>query len=163
MQMSELESIVRTSADSLGYGLVDLDRSGPGVMRVFIERADGEGVTVEDCEKLSHQLSHVLEVEQVDYDRLEVSSPGLDRPLKRLEDFARFAGQEASVKLRMAVAGQRLFTGKVVATEGDQVALEVESEHPAKGTARALLKFRIAEVEKARLVPNIDFKRKLGR
>jgi ribosome maturation factor RimP len=158
MQLSQMQSIVLQSAEALGYGLVDLDRSGPGVVRVFIERGDGGAVTVEDCEKMSHQLSHVLEVENVDYDRLEVSSPGLDRPLKTVADFARFVGQEANVKLRMAVAGRRVFTGLLVEPSGDQVGLDIES--PSKSDGRSLLKFRIGEVEKARLVPKIDFKRK---
>ncbi|CAN5290541.1 ribosome maturation factor RimP [soil metagenome] len=157
VSISQMESIVSESASALGYGLVDLDRSGLGVMRVFIERGDGEPVTVEDCEKLSHQLSHVFEVENVDYDRLEVSSPGLDRPLKSVADFARFVGQEANVKLRMAVAGRRAFVGLLVEPSGDQVGLDIESPG---NNGRSLLKFKIAEVEKARLVPKIDFKRK---
>ncbi|CAN5493070.1 ribosome maturation factor RimP [soil metagenome] len=157
VSISQMESIVSESASALGYGLVDLDRSGLGVMRVFIERGDGEPVTVEDCEKLSHQLSHVFEVENVDYDRLEVSSPGLDRPLKSVSDFARFVGREANVKLRMAVAGRRSFVGLLVEPSGDQVGLDIESPGNA---GRSLLKFKIAEVEKARLVPKIDFKRK---
>src|SRR5438094_5259016 len=102
----------------LGYELVDIERAERGILRVFIDFpaavADEKGpITVEDCAKVSYQLSHVLTVENVDYERLEVSSPGLDRPVRTLADFARFAGHEATVKLRVTAPGtnRKTFTG----------------------------------------------------
>ena len=93
------DAIDRT-VTGLGYELVDLERTGGGLLRVYIDRVPGhvypagesEFVTVDDCEAVTRQLQYVLEVENCDYARLEVSSPGLDRPLKREADYARFAG-----------------------------------------------------------------------
>jgi ribosome maturation factor RimP len=113
-------------------------------------------VTVEDCEKVTHQLLHVLTVENASYERLEVSSPGLDRPLKKLSDYTRFAGQEAVIKLRMAIPGagnRKSFEGILHEPEGETLRLEFEgNEGPA------LLEFSLAEVDKARLVPKVDFR-----
>src|SRR5262245_66400464 len=96
------------------------------MLRVFIEKLhevdsglSQGGITVADCEAVSRQLQHVFEVEGVTYDRLEVSSPGLDRKLKKAADFARFTGHEASVRLRRAVNGRRNFTGIVRAVDGE--------------------------------------------
>ena len=88
----------------MGYELVDFEQAARGLVRVYIDVMPDENraVTVEDCEKVTHQLLHVLTVENASYERLEVSSPGLDRPLKKLSDYTRFAGQEAVIKLRMA-------------------------------------------------------------
>jgi len=154
--LPQLQALMEQSANGLGYEVVEVERSAQGLLRVSIERAGGEPITVEDCEKLSHQLTHVFAVENVDYARLEVSSPGLDRPLKKLADFARFAGQEATVKLRTMVAGRRTFEGTLVAPQDDQIGIEVEVQG-----GRSLLKFALADVERARLIPKIDFKRKV--
>ena len=98
----------------------------------------------------------MLTVENVNYERLEVSSPGLDRPLKKLADYVRFAGQEAVVKLRMAMPGagnRKSFQGVLHAPEGETLKLEFEgTEGPA------MLEFSLAEVDKARLVPKVDFR-----
>ncbi len=96
------QTIGRT-VEGLGYEFVDAERLGGGLLRVTIDR-DG-GVQLADCERVSRQLTHVLAVENVDYARLEVSSPGLDRPLKHARDFARFAGAEAQVQLYAPLAG----------------------------------------------------------
>ena len=111
----ELQGLVQRTVDGLGYELVDLERTGGGLLRVFIDRVpgavyptgDSEMVTVDDCEAVTRQLQYVLEVEQCDYTRLEVSSPGLDRPLKRPEDYTRFAGRKASVRLKLPREGRR--------------------------------------------------------
>mgnify|MGYP006329361721 CR=1 FL=1 len=94
------QQAVERTVTGLGYELVDLERSGGGLLRVFIDRVPGkaypsgesQSVTVDDCETVTRQFQYVLEVEQCDYSRMEVSSPGLDRPLKREADYARFAG-----------------------------------------------------------------------
>lgn len=84
-------------------------------MRLFIDQPDkAGGVDVEDCALVSNQLSRVLTVENIDHDRLEVSSPGLDRVLKKAADFERFAGSEISLRLRLPVGGRRNFCGQVL-------------------------------------------------
>ncbi len=158
--MQSLSDIVleaERNAAGLGYEVVDVERSAQGLLRVLIDRLDRQPVTVEDCERLSHQLSHALTVAAVAYDRLEVSSPGIDRPLKKAADFERFSGAEANVKLRTMIAGQRNFEGVLVAPQGEDLGLEIETP-----TGRSLLKFKWADVEKARLKLKVDFKRKVS-
>jgi len=100
----------------MGYEVVDVEMAAGGVLRVYIDRP--EGIRMEDCERVSHQLSHVLAVDDFDYRRLEVSSPGLDRPLKKPADFVRFAGFEVMVKLKRPLEGRRQFEG-VLEVEAD--------------------------------------------
>lgn len=156
----QLHELIEKTVAGLGYDLVDLERAGRGLLRIYIDFlpqfADKGNITVSDCEKVSHQLSHVLTVENIDYERLEVSSPGLDRPLKKLSDFVRFAGHEALVKLRMPVPGmsnRKSFQGILHAPEGDNLKLEFEVKEGA-----AMLEFTVADVDKARLVPQVDFR-----
>jgi ribosome maturation factor RimP len=153
--------LIETTVTGLGYELVDVERAERGLLRVFIdfsaEDAEEKGpITVEDCATVSHQLSHVLTVENIPYERLEISSPGLDRPLRKLADFSRFAGCEVVIKLRAAMPGtnnRKSFTGVLLEPEGENLSLEFESnEGPAQ------LDFTLADVDKARLVPQVDFK-----
>ena len=152
--MSALEPLVERTVAGLGYQLADLEYINNGrMLRVFIERSHeidpalGQGgVTVGDCEAVSRQLQRVLEVEGIAYDRLEVSSPGLDRKLKKAADFARFAGHEASVRLRRAVNGRRNFVGIVRSVDGERIEFECEG-----GT----MAFDVAELDRARLVPKL--------
>ena len=158
--MQQFELISKT-VSGLGYELVDVERGERGILRVYIDFpadvVEEKGpITVEDCAPVSHQLSHVLTVENVDYERLEISSPGLDRPVRTLADFARFAGHECTVKLRAAMPGtanRKTFTGILRGVEGDKVGLEFENKDGA-----ALLEFTLAELDKARLVPQVDFR-----
>ena len=132
----------------MGYELVDLQASNGGrLLRLFIDKAGGVGV--EDCAAVSRQLARVLEVEGVDYERLEVSSPGLDRPLRKAGDFARFAGQKADVRMRTPDAtGRRRFVGVLRGADGERVSLEVEGN----GQTVALA---IADIDRAKLVPEL--------
>ncbi len=130
------------------------------MFRVYIdflpEEADRGNITVEDCEKVSHQLSHVLLVENVNYERLEISSPGLDRPLKKLTDYQRFVGQRVTVKLRLSMPGtpnRKNFEGILHEPEGETLKLEFEVKDGS-----AMLEFTLADVDKARLVPQVDFR-----
>lgn len=158
--MQQFELIAKT-VSGLGYELVDVERGERGILRVYIDFpadvVEEKGlITVEDCATVSHQLTHVFTVENVDYERLEVSSPGLDRPVRTLADFARFAGHECTVKLRVAMPGtanRKTFTGILRGVEGDKVGLEFENKDGA-----ALLEFTLAELDKARLVPQVDFR-----
>ena len=142
----DLNTLLETIVVGLGYELVDVELSPRGrTIRVFIDAPDkASGVDVEDCAKVSNQLSRVFEVENVDYDRLEVSSPGLDRPLKKLADFERFAGEQAQVRLSLPIGNQRNFVGVIERVQDGAVALRTE-----KG--EVMLPFD--DIEKARLVP----------
>jgi len=155
-----LWDLIEKTVAGMGYELVDLEQAAHGLLRVYIDFEPGDEdkgfITVEDCEKVSHQLSHLLTVESVTYERLEVSSPGLDRPLKKLTDYARFAGQEVTVKLRMpmpSAANRKSFQGVLHAPEGDMLKLEFEGKD-----GPAMLEFTLADVDKARLVPKVDFR-----
>ena len=157
----QLPELIETTVTGLGYELVDVERAERGLLRVFIDfnAADAEEkgpITVEDCATVSHQLSHVLTVENVNYERLEISSPGLDRPVRKLEDFVRFAGCVVIVKLRTAMPGtnnRKSFEGVLQEPQGENLSLEFESNE-----GPALLEFTLADVDKARLVPKVDFK-----
>ena len=142
----DLHELLETTVTGLGYELVDVEQSPRGrVLRVFIDKLDKPGgIDVEDCALVSNQLSRVLAVENVDYDRLEVSSPGLDRPLKKLTDYERFAGQDIQLRLRLPVNNQRNFVGTLVAVQDGVIELRSETaEH----------RFPFDDIEKARLVP----------
>jgi len=152
--LNALEQVLERTVGGLGYQLADFEYYNYGSMlRVFIEKrhdvqsgAVAGGVTLADCEAVSRQLQRVLEVEGVGYDRLEVSSPGLDRKLKKAADFARFAGCEAQVRLRRPVDGRRNFTGVVRAVHGNRVELDFDGGR---------LAFELADLDRARLVPKL--------
>jgi ribosome maturation factor RimP len=121
----ELQKVIEQAVEGLGYELVDFETSPRArLLRVFIDGP--KGVTVDDCAAVSNHLTRLFAVENIDYDRLEVSSPGLDRPLKKAADFARFAGQEAQIRLRQAVNGQRNFTGVLAGVTGGRLKLDCE-------------------------------------
>jgi ribosome maturation factor RimP len=156
------QQIISAQVRNLGYSLVDIEREGRGLLRVTIENPDYERmITVEDCEKVSHQLTYTFAVENVPYERLEVSSPGLDRPIKSGDDFVRFAGLEIELKLRIAVGGRKNFKGVLQGlTSGDVNTPDAKFSllFEASDGSPAELEFSLSEVEKARLVPVIDFK-----
>ena len=107
------QTTVETTVTGLGYDLVDCERSAGGLLRVTIDKLAaqalaGELITVDDCEKVTRQLQYVLEVEGLEYSRLEVSSPGLDRPLRNAAHYARFAGQEIDITLKLPFQGLSL-------------------------------------------------------
>jgi ribosome maturation factor RimP len=157
------QDAVQRTVTGLGYELVDLERSGGGLLRVFIDRVPGasypsgesESVTVDDCEAVTRQLQFVLEVEQCDYARLEVSSPGLDRPLKREADYARFVGSAVALTLKLPLAGRKKFEGVLAAREGGW---RLVLPAAAKGQDEKALDFVLDEVRQANLVPVVNFK-----
>ncbi|CDW95474.1 MULTISPECIES: ribosome maturation factor RimP [unclassified Thiomonas] len=110
---------IDTAVTSLGLELVEVEHLPRGLLRVTIDHADGAPVTVEDCERVTRQLQYVFEVENVDYGRLEVSSPGLDRPLRKAEDFVRFAGLEIDVVLRVPFQGRKKYRGVLLERSQD--------------------------------------------
>lgn len=147
MQLIEL---IEQTVSGLGYELVDFETSPRGrLLRVFIDRLPEQGgVTIDDCTAVSNHLSRLFAVENVDYDRLEVSSPGLDRPLKKPADWQRFAGQDVQLKLRVPInvgkGNQRNFVGRIVGMADDSAVVAVEGEER---------RFPLAGIDKARLVP----------
>jgi ribosome maturation factor RimP len=139
----DLQGLLENTLAGLGYELVDMERSPKGaLLRIFIDKPGG--ITVEDCALVSNHLSRVFTVENVAYDRLEVSSPGLDRPLRKAEDFVRFSGQKAKLKLRVALEGQRNFVGVIRECEAGKVGIEVDGR---------VLSVDLGNVDKARLMP----------
>jgi ribosome maturation factor RimP len=140
----EREKWLAETLGGLGYELVDLESSRGGLLRIFIDAP--RGITVEDCARVSNHLTRAFAVEGVEYERLEVSSPGLDRPLKRIEDYERFAGQKASLRLKLPREGRRRFEGRVLGTEEGKVVLDIEGGRQA---------FAIGEIDRARLVPDV--------
>jgi ribosome maturation factor RimP len=157
----QLLELIEKTVVGMDYELVEFEKAAGGLLRVFIdvvaESAEHGAITVEDCEKVTHQLLHVLTVENVVYERLEVSSPGLDRPLKKYADYVRFTGKEVIVKLRLPMPGaahRKTFQGVLLAPDGDNLKLEFE----ANDGSSALLDFTLADVDKARLVPQVNFR-----
>jgi ribosome maturation factor RimP len=141
----DLNGLLETTLAGMGYELVGVERpSRGGLLRLYIDKPGG--ITLDDCSAVSNQVSRVLTVENVSYDRLEVSSPGLDRLLKGERDFTRFAGQRARVRTRMPVDGQRNFKGVVREASAGRVQLEVDGK---------VISLDIGNVETARLVPDL--------
>jgi ribosome maturation factor RimP len=155
-----------TTVTGLGYELVDLERTGGGLLRVTIDRVPGkayptgesEFVLVEDCEAVTRQLQYVLEVENCSYARLEVSSPGLDRPLKREADYTRFAGLAIELTLKLPLQGRKKFKGVLGERDGGWRLLLEPAAGAKKSEPEQVLDFVFDEVREARLVPVIDFK-----
>ncbi len=173
----DTEAIVEATVGGLGYECVDFERTARGLVRVFIDKADG--ISVEDCAIVSNQLSRVFLVEGIDFDRLEVSSPGLDRPLKRLADFQRFIGQSAKVKLHARIGDRKRFDGVIRSVGADGITFALieaavaqapgSSKSPksaskaAKGNNKAsdktaeakLITVPLENIDRARLIPEI--------
>jgi ribosome maturation factor RimP len=144
-----LGDLLERTVPALGYELVDWDMSARSrLVRVFIDKAGG--VDVEDCARLSNHLTRLFAVENVDFERLEVSSPGLDRPVKRLADYARFVGQEAQLTLSAPVDGARRIKGILRGTKGEDVLVE---------TSAGVRAFPFGTITRARLVPAIDWRK----
>lgn len=138
-----IENLIEQVVTGLGFELVDIEFSPKGrLLRVFIDIE--RGITVDDCATVSNQLQRVFEVENVDYDRLEISSPGLDRPLKKLADFERYAGSEIQLRVSLPINNQRNFAGVLGGVRDGAVVLATE-----KGE----MLFPFNDIEKARLVP----------
>jgi ribosome maturation factor RimP len=143
---SALEAMLEPTLAGMGFELVDLQVSNRGrFLRVFMDKPGG--ISIDDCADVSRHLSRLLEVEGVDYDRLEVSSPGLDRPLRRAADFERFAGQRVDVRMRLADGqGRRRFVGLLHGVEAGSVTVVVDG---------ASVTLPLDGMERARLVPEL--------
>jgi len=142
--MASVEAKVEPAVTGMGYELVDVQSSNGGrMLRVFIDKPGG--ITVDDCAAVSRQLTRVLPVEGVDFERLEVSSPGLDRPLRKAGDFSRFAGQKADVRMRTPDAtGRRRFVGVLRGATDRQVTVELDGQTVA---------LALDDIDRAKLIP----------
>ncbi|MDE3011372.1 MAG: ribosome maturation factor RimP [Pseudomonadota bacterium] len=138
----DLQQVIETTVEGLDFELVALERAGRGLLRVFIDHP--EGITVDDCVLVSDQLTRVFTVENIDYERLEVSSPGLDRPLAKPAHFARFVGNQVKLKLRAPREGRKVFAGRLLEVTEGGVRIELE-----KGPAE----FAFDAIDRANLVP----------
>jgi ribosome maturation factor RimP len=142
--LADLYSLIDKTVTQLGYELTDLEVSNRGkLLRLFIDKP--EGITIDDCVLVSNQVGNVLAVENdIDYDRLEVSSPGLDRVLKKEADFIKFTDSRASVKVRMPIEGRKNFIGLIKGVVDGDLLMEVE------GVAFTI---PMTNIDKARLAP----------
>ena len=159
--MTDFFTIVEQTISPMGYELVDLERLARGHVRVTIDKPSG--IQIEDCERVSRQLTQVFLVEGCNYERLEVSSAGVDRPLKKLKDYVRFSGQSAVIKLRSPVSGsiggRKTYTGTLSVPKGEDSDAVLGLEFEDKNGQLQLLEFVLSDVEKAHLNPTLDFKK----
>ena len=194
---TNLNVTVSQTVTGLGYVLVEIERSAGGLLRITIDHPWAAGqpellIAVEDCERVTRQLQYVLEVENVDYKRLEVASPGIDRPLLHENDFERFSGEMVDLTLKVAIgsevaaqstvnggeavsANRKKFRGLLSKSEsgGWQIELENEAAKPLKPGAKVSKKrleapatvmgFMLDELKEARLAPIVDFKGRRGK
>ncbi len=191
-------NVVENTVTGLGYELVDCERSSHGLLRVYIDRLPdqtydlpGDCVTVDDCEKVTRQLQYALEVVNCDYSRLEVSSPGLDRPLRTQAHFERYQGEQIEISLKVPFQGRKKYRGVLDAVPAQQEGeptgwqliltpdVDKTSKTANKPPSKTALKkaaakkltepeveqalgFTLDEIREARLVPVVSFKGRGG-
>ncbi len=148
----DLVALIEPTLAGMGYEMVTLERVGRGLLRLYIDKP--EGIKLEDCVRVSNQLTRLFMVENVDYDRLEVSSPGLDRPLVKEADFVRFAGEHAQVRLHASLDGRKRFTGVLRGVTDGVLQLEMDG---------AMVAIPLVEVDSARLAPKLESRPKPAR
>ena len=147
-----LNDMLRPLVEDLGYEFVGLELSGPrhALLRIYIDRVDDSGVTVDDCERVSREVAALLDVEdpiQSSY-RLEISSPGLDRPLFAPEQYQRYCGERIKVALHLPVAGRRRLQGVIESVGAEAVTLiDDDGER---------LEIPFSSIARARIMPDYD-------
>lgn len=139
----DVRSLLEKTLPGMGYELVELELFNGNGLRVFIDKQPG-GITIDDCVEVSNHLTHLLTVENIDYSRLEVSSPGMDRKLNGENDFNRFAGQTAKIKTRLAIGDQKKFIGRLAGVKDGALLLEIDGQ---------TVEIPLSNIDKARLVP----------
>ena len=182
-QSGALNDIVERTVEGMGYEFVELERLARGLVRVTIDTEAEGGISLEDCERVSDQLSHLFTVEDVPYERLEVPSPGVERPLKRARDWKRLAGELVHAELFAPLkaegfpeAGRRRLEGRLIGIEGESGAevvtfdyFEVQVARTPRDAARARkqktegaapvrVTFALADVDRAHLIAQLNFK-----
>ncbi|CAM4299831.1 ribosome maturation factor RimP [Bordetella muralis] len=166
--MADIYALTQQALAGMDVELVDVERAALGLLRVTIDKVGG--VRIEDCEQVSRQLSRVYEVENIDYKRLEVGSPGTDRPLRTEAELRRFVGERIEIKLREPLDGRKVFSGILSlpeaeqSAEGDAAANAQQTvfglEFEAKKNDIQVLSFTFGDIERAKLDPVLDFKGK---
>jgi len=156
----KLGELLASTLPPMGYELVDWEMSRGRMVRVFIDKLAGstegstDGISVDDCARVSNHLTRLFAVEDIDYERLEVSSPGLDRPLTKIADYTRFSGEEAQVHLHELTDGVRkvkgILRGIVQGTSGDSVLVQTET---------GVRTIPFALIDRGRLVPKIEWRK----
>lgn len=167
----EPQELVAASVTGLGYELVDFEHSARGLMRVFIDKPDGIGV--EDCANVSNHLTRVFMVENIEFERLEVSSPGLDRPMKTMANYQQYLGCAVKVRLNRVIEGRKRFDGVIAALDGETIVFGLMEDGVASKSVNRSKKpnsaIRTADqsgstvsvrvpfesIDKARLIPDI--------
>jgi ribosome maturation factor RimP len=190
-----LQDIVEQTVSGLGYDLVEIERSAGGLLRITIDltwvpplngvASPEQFINVEDCEKVNRQLQFALEVDGIEYKRLEISSPGIDRPLRHVQDFERFVGHVVDITLKAPMgaaaggqvhASRKKFRGtleKVVAADGATGWQIVWSDAPPVKPGQKVSKkrvppplqalgFTLDELRESRLAPIVSFKGRSG-
>ncbi len=173
---------IEPTVSGMGYELVEVQRAAQGLLRVTVDTTTpARAIGLDDCERISRQLTHLLAVEQIDYERLEVGSPGLDRRLLAPRDFIRFAGSLVQVQLKAPLQGRRRFQGRLLGLTGPAGAerallqLAQAADRPAgaarpsgrgreaepAGPVEPPLELPLADIEKARLIPQFNFKERM--
>ena len=183
-----LQDIVEQTVAGLGYDLIEIERSAGGLLRITIDLpwvapvedqpVVEQFINVEDCEKVNRQLQFALEVDGIEYKRLEISSPGIDRPLRHVQDFERFAGQVIDITLKAPMgaaangqvsANRKKFRGTLERAEDGQQWQIVWSDEPAAKPGQRVSKkrvpaplqaltFQLGDLQQARLAPLVNFK-----
>lgn len=150
LTLPHIEELLEPGARALGYELVAVEMRGgdTSILRIYIDGPDG--ITVDDCAKASRQFGAILDVEDPISNRytLEVSSPGMDRPLARPEHFKAVVGSDVKIKMATLVNGRRRFTGELVEATDEFAVVEVDGEQT---------ELLYSEMDRARLVPVFDF------
>jgi ribosome maturation factor RimP len=145
----DIEDFIEKIVIQLGYELVDVEIINHGqLLRIFIDKPNV--IDIDDCVLVSNQLNHALSVEEeYSFDRLEVSSPGIDRVIKRLEDFDRFKGEKVKIKLRSIFLNRKNFSGILRGIKGKNILLEFD---------RSIIEISHENIDRARLDPVLQFK-----
>lgn len=139
------EELLESTLHGLGYELIEVEKSAHNkLIRIFVDKEGG--ITIDDCVTISNHLNRLFAAENIDYGRLEVSSPGLDRPLRKESDFIRFKGETIKLKLRIPFQGQRNFVGVLQDINNGIIKLDV---------AGKILDLELSNLGKARLVPKL--------
>jgi ribosome maturation factor RimP len=139
-----LQALLETTLSGMGYELVQLVRGRGRQLQVFIDKPGG--ISIDDCVAVSNHLTRLFTVENIDYERLEVSSPGLDRPLTKAADYLRFSGENVVVKLRVPLDNRRKLAGRLLGLMDGKVRLEMEDGE---------MMVELTNVDSARLQPEI--------
>lgn len=148
-----IEEILTSALEDRGFGIVRIQLQGSKrkTLQIMIEHLDGTPITIDDCEKVSKASSILLDVDDSLHESyiLEVSSPGIDRPLTREKDFERFAGSMIKIELKTPQNGNRRFKGQLLGIEGDRVKISLDPE-------KEVAEFAFSDIQKAKLIPDYE-------